>query len=531
MFEEHKGEESEPLPEVIVDMEETNEANESAKIKIENKYNAIKEIIRLFTKPIQIDYITKYTPYMNGITNDDSDILLPQPKSYVDFKKNALKVLDIKNADEFKQYGGRLSYDPAFNEQYNFNINDENICIKNDNLIKCFFGNVSPEQLRNAFTKAKEQHGDKFYENISEALDEDNTISPKPFATNKLTFSKYTPIMAARDSSTLSYYDKYLKNQIGKDGIVRDTIFINGELFINVIKKNDIFNRSFETSSFQYSDYTNLYFLYLLGLISDYYPGLEFDGMYDILMKFAILTHQGVHGESLMLFGNHHFRFIYEKINELMGVDEFMFLTIDASVQKDDEIGFEKTPIVQGNKYITIIINDKQQEFYSTFYSKLSLLSNNRLPLTIGNYFIVLMYDIMNDSYNIKYCTVNIELDYQKMLKKHQEEDEADKFREQNNLQRLRNEYQQRQQQLNPLSNKQKIKNFISENPKTASSAAGVFGLLALSAIPVALLLGGKKSKRMRRHNKNKKNTRRRHKKRTIRRKQRRLKRRQTRRR
>ena len=431
--------------------------------KVDNiKLNVVEEIQKLFTNNIQKDYISKYTPYENMIDKNiiDEDIIdeykdtsFPQTKSYKKLKDNFSnynqKILDLYDIDSINKK--KLT---------------NNICEVNSKNINCYIGNVNLQQLSNGFRNG--------FENALISLDNDTTIN-KPFGKGKLDLLKYMSIMASRDKSALNNYDAYLKNQIGKDVLDRDVFLINDEFILETMKQNKTFGNALKKNKLINSDKTNIIALYILReLFNKTNSKYTEEQMYDILMTILPLLHQGLHGEIQILL-NDYINKIIDEIND----PNLYLLNITLPKSNDDKINYEEYK--KSNKYLKLIINENEISIYSVMYSKF-VFAGNIDPFTDGHFFSVLHIDILNKTYEIKYLTLDI--NYKNI-----------EYLSPNNL--SPNNLSPNNLSPNELSSTKfdKIKENVSYN-KSSVAIGTLLTLGALSAIPIALLLGGKRTKR-----------------------------------
>jgi hypothetical protein len=443
------------------------------------RLNGIKEIINLFSNPIQKDYISKYTPYLklystNDITNINNDISLPQTESYLKIKNYFKPISSIKTKEDFNDFiEDRLNNDSmninddetqhlnrnkySINSLLDFyNVNDPNfntdgMCNVNRENINCHIGNVNVDQLANGFMNG--------YDNIIDSLKNDKTIN-EPFATGKIDLLKYISIIASRDISQMSRYDSYLKNQVGKDILERDLLIVNDEVIMDIIEDNDVFKNSLP--NFNNQDRTNMVALFILGALDkNFKTSLSIIQMYDILMKILLLLHQGIPGEIQILFTNYTSK-IASEINNINGNIGKIDILTPRPVNTDDSVNYKSLRSIR-NKYTKIIINENDISIYVVFYSKFLYVGGDFDPFDDGHFFFVLHFDVLNNFYELNYLTCDIN-------------------------------YKNFNYDPTKLD---KIKENMSDN-KTAATTGTLLALGALSAIPLALLLGGKYTKRMR---------------------------------
>lgn len=417
------------------------------------RLNVVKEIKKLFTNDIQKDYISKYTPYENmidkniideDIPDEDKDTSFPETESYKKlkdkFSKNYNeKILDLYDIDSIN--AEKLT---------------NNICEVNSKNINCYIGNVNLQQLSNGFRNG--------FENALISLDNDRTIN-KPFGEGKLDLLPYMSIMASRDKSALNNYDAYLKNQIGKDVLDRDVFLINDEFILETMKQNETFGDALKKNKLINSDKTNIIALYILRELSNKTNSkYTKEQMYDILMTILPLLHQGLHGEIQILL-NEYINKITNEIND----PNLYVLNITLPKSDDDKINYKEYK--NSNKYLKLIINENEISIYSVMYSKF-VFAGNIDPFVDGHFFSVLHIDILNKKYEIKYLTLDVNY---------------------KNIEYLSpNELSSNDISLTKFD---KIKENISDN-KSSVAIGTLLTLGALSAIPIALLLGGKRTKR-----------------------------------
>lgn len=396
------------------------------------------EIKNMFTSEIQKDYISKY------FKNNKS---FPPSKSYNKIKE----ILSNNPTNDIS--------DLYYIDERKLDIN--NICRNDKENINCFIGNVNLQQLKNGFSNG--------FENALDLLNKDSTII-KPFGKGKLDLLEYISIIASRDTGEINRYDKYLKNQIGKD-MRRDVLIINNYDISHTLKQNEILKKFYDfeekknnenTLALTNEDCTNIVALFILGELNNKLGiKLTIAEIYDKLMLLLTLLHQGLPGEIQILLKKYNKK-IVDKINLNFEDEHFYTLDINKPDIKDERINYEEYN--NSNKYIKLIIEEDEISFYSVIYTRFIVTGNFDEPIRDGHYFAVLHMNILNETYEIKYLTMNINcINYNY---------EPTKF--------------------------EKIKETISEN-KVTTSVGTLLTLGALSAIPVALLLGGKETRRLRR--------------------------------
>jgi hypothetical protein len=396
------------------------------------------EIKNMFTNEIQKDYISKY------FKNNKS---FPPSKSYDKIKE----ILSNNPTSDIS--------DLYYIDERKLDIN--NICRNDKENINCFIGNVNLQQLKNGFSNG--------FENALDLLNKDSTII-KPFGKGKLDLLEYISIIASRDTGEINRYDEYLKNQVGKD-MRRDVLIINNYDISHILKQNEILKKFYDfeekknnenTLVLTNEDCTNIVALFILGELNNKLGiKLTIAEIYDKLMLLLTLLHQGLPGEIQILLKKYNKK-IVDKINLNFDDEHFYTLDINKPEVKDDRINYGEYN--NSNKYIKLIIEEDEISFYSVIYTRFIVTGNFDEPIRDGHYFAVLHMNILNETYEIKYLTMNINcINYNY---------EPTKF--------------------------EKIKETISEN-KATTSVGTLLTLGALSAIPVALLLGGKETRRLRR--------------------------------
>lgn len=403
----------------------------------------IKEMKNVFKTKIQQDYISKY---LN---------VFPPSKSYEKIKdlmnpNTTRNLLELYDVDETK-------------------IDMNNVCKVNKN-IECFMGNITLQQLSNGFINGSE--------NVLDLLDKEPGII-KPFAKGNLDLLKYISIVASRDADEINNYDIYLKQQIGKD-MMRDVIIIN-DYYIRDLLNNNLIFKEFYSLKLTNKNRTNILSLVILGELNDKLGDkLSEEDIYDKLMLLSTLLHQGPHGEALLIFEEYITKSMNiinknnNNIEELYGL-ALMSPIINESnneVIKIKTLNNDPKPNDELDKYIKLIINNNEISFYSVLRRKFMFSGNFDNPYLDGYFFSVLHIDVLNLTYEIKYFTMDINYPNYNYI--------PTKF--------------------------ENLKENISEN-KPAVTAGTLLTLGALSAIPIALLLGGRKSKkRPLKNNKNGKN-------------------------
>lgn len=402
----------------------------------------IEEMKNSFKEEIQQDYISNYLD------------TFPPSKSYEKIKDlmhvNATSnLLELYDVDETKL---------DMNNAFKFNKN-----------IECFIGNVTLQQLANGFMNGSE--------NVLDLLDKDPSII-KPFAKGKLDLLQYLSIIASRDEEHVGKYDPYLKDQMGKD-MMRDIIIMN-DYYIHDLLNNHSMFKDFYTLKMSNKNRTNILSLVILGVLIDKLGHkLSKEDIYDKLMLLSTLLHQGPHGETLIIF-NEYIKKIVDIINtNNNNIKELYGLVLSSPVVKEskDEVieinplANEPKPNDELDKYIKLIINDSEISFYSVIRRKFMFSGAFDNPYLDGYFFSVLHIDVLNLTYEIKYFTMYVNYPNYNY--------EPTKF--------------------------ENLKENISEN-KPAVTAGTLLTLGALSAIPIALLLGGRKSKKRPLKNKNIKN-------------------------
>jgi hypothetical protein len=412
---------------------------EEEKFNSNNTNNEVvmNEIKNMFTSEIQKDYISKY------FKNEES---FPPSKSYEKIKtKLAVNptsdILDLYYIDERK-------------------LDVNNICKNDKENINCFIGNVNLQQLKNGFSSG--------FENALDLLDKDSTIN-KPFGKGKLDLLEYISIIASRDTREINRYDKYLKDQVGKD-MRRDVVIINNYDMSHILKQNEILKKFYDFHDEEKKDNknnvlltnedcTNIVALFILGELNDKLGiKLTITEIYDKLMLLLTLLHQGIPGEIQILLKKYNKK-IVDKINSNFEDEHIYTMDINKPEANDERINYIEYN--NSNKYIKLIIEEDEISLYSVIYTRFIITGNFDEPIRDGHYFAVLHMNILNETYEIKYLTMNINcINYN----------------------------------YNPTKF-EKIKENISEN-KATTSVGTLLTLGALSAIPVALLLGGEKTRK-----------------------------------
>ena len=393
------------------------------------------EIKYMFPNEIQKDYISKY------FKNNKS---FPPSKSYEKIKTK----LSVNPTSDI--------LDLYYIDERNLDIN--NICKNDKENINCFIGNVNLEQLKNGFS-----HG---FENALDLLDKDSTIN-KPFGKGKLDLLEYISIIASRDTGEINRYDEYLKNQVGKD-MRRDVVIINNYDISNILKQNKILKKFYDFEEKKNNennlvltneDCTNILALFILGeLIDKLGIKLTIAEIYDKLMILLTLLHQGIPGEIQILLNKYNKK-ITDKINLNFEDEHIYTLDINKPEVKDDRINYEEYN--NSNKYIKLIIEENEISIYSVIYTRFIITGNFDEPIRDGHYFAVLHMNVLNETYEIKYLTMNINyINYNY---------EPTKF--------------------------EKIKETMGEN-KASIATGTLLTLVAAAAISTALLLGGNKTQR-----------------------------------
>ena len=393
------------------------------------------EIKYMFPNEIQKDYISKY------FKNNKS---FPPSKSYEKIKTK----LSVNPTSDI--------LDLYYIDERNLDIN--NICKNDKENINCFIGNVNLEQLKNGFSNG--------FENALDLLDKDSTIN-KPFGKGKLDLLEYISIIASRDTGEINRYDEYLKNQVGKD-MRRDVVIINNYDISNILKQNKILKKFYDFEEKKNNennlvltneDCTNILALFILGeLIDKLGIKLTIAEIYDKLMILLTLLHQGIPGEIQILLNKYNKK-ITDKINLNFEDEHIYTLDINKPEVKDDRINYEEYN--NSNKYIKLIIEENEISIYSEIYTRFIITGNFDEPIRDGHYFAVLHMNVLNETYEIKYLTMNINyINYNY---------EPTKF--------------------------EKIKETMGEN-KASRATGTLLTLVAAAAISTALLLGGNKTQR-----------------------------------
>ena len=278
---------------------------------------------------------------------------------------------------------------------------------------------------------------------------------------------KYISIIASRDTGEINRYDEYLKNQVGKD-MRRDVVIINNYDISNILKQNKILKKFYDFEEKKNNennlvltneDCTNILALFILGeLIDKLGIKLTIAEIYDKLMILLTLLHQGIPGEIQILLNKYNKK-ITDKINLNFEDEHIYTLDINKPEVKDDRINYEEYN--NSNKYIKLIIEENEISIYSVIYTRFIITGNFDEPIRDGHYFAVLHMNVLNETYEIKYLTMNINyINYNY---------EPTKF--------------------------EKIKETMGEN-KASIATGTLLTLVAAAAISTALLLGGNKTQR-----------------------------------
>jgi hypothetical protein len=470
--------------------------------KENEKQKVIDDLIEKYDNPIQLDYINNYTDF-NDIDGKNSKLseYIPITNIIEKIYDNIKQCYNIKSEDDFYMYINNInisSINEKLESKFIRETNDINKIFnlsspKIDNNI-LHYGNVDYSLVLESFKNSNFINSHKF-------LDEVENIN-KPFSVSTLNIDKfigYILYLRARISSNYStekFVTDFLKEQINKD-VLRQHTYINDNLINDKFPKNkglDLLNV-----------YANIFNLNLLEVIENKMSvDHDNDEKYNLMNICTISTIQHVvswFSDSLMA--------ILLNSNEINTSDDAGIL-MDAGLPENNEYYDNGSD----NKFCKIYIDKQIQKIniivYNniTTYSVLDLLSKKNF----GNLYYVIEFDIPSNQVFLKYFC----FDYN-ILKHNEWVNEIINLNNYtnvniNNNQNINRENINRENINRENINRENInneninrENIISKN-KGKVGIGSALGLMALSAIPIALLLGGKTKKCNKIKNKYRKN-------------------------
>jgi hypothetical protein len=445
-----------------------------------------------FDSEIQLHYINNYTSF-DPVTShiDSNNKLLPNTRIVQEIYNNWKKCYKLTSDEDFENYIVNDNDFPLDREMtgQKFSVNSDNIFDASNYDVeiigdKLHYGNVEMSQVFDSFKNNNFTNSFKYLDGIAEISE--------PFSIIKLNIVKFTAYILYKQSTSIGnklinkFIEDDLKTQINKD-VLRQHIYINEELINDKFIKNDPYLPD--------NYHVNIFNLNLLESIDRISPSSNDGYKYNLMNMIGILMIQ----------------FVFEFFNEVLSKKILSSLQIktheEVSVNVNISPPMNDDNYTNGsdNKYNKIYIDNENQKVITVSYNRISFQSFDDESMTVhllGYIYFVLEYDIVKNTVSMKY--VSVEYDYKKHNEKIDEILNTIQLRKQQdeNRLRIRQENLLRQQQENSLQEQptkfQQIKETIGDN-KTATTAGTLLALGALSAIPLALLLGGKHtSKRMR---------------------------------
>jgi hypothetical protein len=320
------------------------------------------------------------------------------------------------------------------------------------------YGNVNMQQIRESFKNSN------FTNSFNEIESENN-----PLSISKLNIAQFIAyILYSRtkfDSDvTMDYFNKnILKQQINKD-VVRQNTYINNKLINNDFPK--------ETTPPYF--YSNIFNLYLLEKIDKSFPKIDNTSKYDLMNICSISTIQHIISWYTDNFVN-----IILDASEINTPDEAS-LMIDYDIPVNDEYydgGLN-------NKYYKIHIDERLQTITTVAYFRIMCMSmlNPVLKKYFGYAYYVIEFNVSTNSIILKYLCIDYDyISHNKFV--------SEILEIENEHSIVKNNYQNEMVQF--VNDNDKNKNI----DKTKTAIGTLLTMGALSAIPLALLLGGNKTK------------------------------------
>jgi hypothetical protein len=425
-----------------------------------------------FTNKIQLDYIKKYTTFYDD--NTEFANFLPNTKIIEEIYNNWQKCYRMKDESDFDKYINNEDISSEILDQTKFNKVSVNLNKIHD------FSNFVPEIINEHFhygninmKQVTESFKNRNFTNSFKFLDKMENIN-KPLSVSKLNigqFLGYILYSRTKFNSNMPIEDfnsHILKQQINKD-VIRQSTYINDKLI------NDEFTKDSTPPYF----YSNIFNLYLLEIIEKVLPQTDDNGKYDLMNICSISTIQHVvswYTDSL--------------ISLISGSDEVNTpkdaqLFIDFAIPSNDDYYDNDL----NNKYFKIYIDERTQTVTTVSYCRILCMS--MVDPTIKNYFgyayFVIEFNIPTNTIILKYVCIDYDLtSHNKFI------DEMIQLENRNNNISSQHDVAE---QNNIIENKNELKQTILEN-KSSAIAGTLLTMGALSAIPLALFLGGKITRR-----------------------------------
>ena len=428
-----------------------------------------------FTKKIQLDYINTYTSFYDN--KAPLREYLPSTSIIEEIYDNWTKCFKMKDESDFDKY---INNDEILESQ---NINLKHV-IKvpiNPNKIhdlsnffpeiingRFHYGNINIKQVNESFQNHNFTNSFKFLDkqlNVNKQLSVGILDIPKFLGYILYSRTKFNP-----DISIDYFNSNILKTQINKD-VVRQATYINDELINSEFSKLESIPPYF---------YANILNLKLLGLIDNLLDIDDDDDKYELMNTFSISTIQHI----ISWYTDNLIRIILDS-NEINTTKDAE-LVIDFDIPLNDEYYDNGTD----SKYHKMYIDKQKQSVIIVAYYRILCMSMID-PITrkyFGHSYYVIEFNILTNTVILKYVC----MDYDYISHNKFVDEMLNVKNEQSSMNR--NNIEQKQVE-NQLTKYQQFKETISEN-KTSAMAGTLLTLGALSAIPIALLLGGKRTKR-----------------------------------
>jgi hypothetical protein len=488
----------------------------------EKKHKLKQHLLQYFNNPAQIHYMKTYMFIDKNTDNIDAQFtLFPMTKSYKKYMSNLIKLTKVKNEnylqeimssnydtimsdEELKNELSKLSnitYDkqghkPKFTELFDVEIDVANSCMIHNDKVMFHIGNLNFDEFK------RELNDDpNSYHNINENL---NKKGLPPFAKGTIPLDKYISLLAFDESKTIYKISTILKIRLGSD-VQRMDYFINDKSIKQLFKDYGLYD-IYENYSVSLTC-CEIFMLLFLDEIYKIYEN-EPDAInlsYELLMS-IIVQIQGIWGVISTQLQHDYFSEIsneINKINSLQNKIHDIFIQNSASHYDDTTYFVDMIKKYGYQRYTKLKISPNEVNAHFVTQTPIAIMhipdddpnasiNYGTTDISVGNiFFSNLEFDYLKNTYQINNLMIHVDYKYYPPINDHSIND------------------------INP-SKYQQIKETIGDN-KSATTAGTLLALGALSAIPLALLLGGKHtSKRMRgglcrncsrrRKNKNKKN-------------------------
>lgn len=416
-----------------------------------------------FNSDIQLDYINTYTTFYNDTTKLSG--FLPNTNIIEEIYINWKKCYKMRNETDFDKYVNNeeikntdtFDYKKMKKIQININkIHDLSNIVPEINSEHFQYGNVDMQQIRESFKNGN------FTNSFNKIEGENNPLSVSKL--NIAQFIAYILYSRTKFNSdvTIDYFNKnILKQQINKD-VVRQHTYINNKLI------NDDFPKETTPPYF----YSNIFNLYLLEKIDKSFPKIDNTSKYDLMNICSISTIQHIISWYTDNFVN-----IILDASEINTPDEAS-LMIDYDIPLNDEYydgGLN-------NKYYKIHIDERLQTITTIAYFRIMCMSmlNPVLKNYFGYAYYVIEFNVSTNSVILKYLCIDYDyISHNKFV--------SEILEIENKHSIIKNDYQNEMVQfVNDNDKNKKI-------DKTKAAVGTLLTMGVLSAIPLALLLGGRK--------------------------------------